>query len=540
MTTPGANVPQQVGPTADGQSQRPAGAPPPPPIRVQQETPQRARTLTNRIQVSGWRFQFHRLEHGLLRGETSMKHDPMRKQSRSMGVGIAIAALICAGCVIGSLLSPRGQIKDHVILADKDSNALYVRINGDLHPVLNLTSAQLIAGKAEAPTVVRSSELAALPPAPLVGIPGAPERIPLPDPKVTEASWTVCDTAAAAGQLKLTVVTGPVFTDDSIGALPDGKAVLARFGDETDLIYNGHRTPIDLADKSVTLAVGLDTSSPPPVPLSRGLHDALVPTPQLVVPVIPAAGTPFPPEWPLPPQTVIGSLIKVRQVDGSEDQLYVVLPDGLQRISHVTAAILRNADPNAPAQPTEVPASALPSIPQSTALDIGFHPTKPLKLVDPVANPVLCQSWVMDRQDPQARITLLSGRALPLPPDQRSRTTTLITKDPNGTTADNVYVRAGTGWLVQISGGVPAAPTAESSWWISDKGIRFGLADSGNAADASPQKSLGLTMPPLPIPWPVLKLLPQGLPLSRDDALLGHDGLQPDGQPRAVIESKPN
>ena len=38
------------------------------------------------------------------------------------------------------------------MLADRVTAALYVRVNDQLHPVLNLTSARLIAGKPVNPT----------------------------------------------------------------------------------------------------------------------------------------------------------------------------------------------------------------------------------------------------------------------------------------------------------------------------------------------------------------------------------------------------
>ncbi|MCV7083956.1 type VII secretion protein EccB, partial [Mycolicibacterium insubricum] len=38
-----------------------------------------------------------------------------------------------------------------VVLADRASSALYVRVNDQLHPVLNLASARLIAGKPVSP-----------------------------------------------------------------------------------------------------------------------------------------------------------------------------------------------------------------------------------------------------------------------------------------------------------------------------------------------------------------------------------------------------
>ncbi|WP_142386939.1 type VII secretion protein EccB, partial [Mycobacterium hubeiense] len=335
-----------------------------------------ARNWTTRVQVSGWRFMFHRLEHALVRHDTQMLHDPMRTTSRAAIVGTVLAVLAGVGCAVMAFLSPQAQLKDADIVADKDTGALYVRINDVLHPVLNLTSARLITGSAKNPAFVKPAELATLPRGPMVGIPGAPERTPNP-PEAAEAQWSVCDDTTPAGVTTMTVIGDRPTLSDAIGPLPDGSAVLAGYGDQAFLIYDNKRTPINLEDKAVALAVGIDSAAPPVLPISRGLHDALVETPPLVVPPIAAVGTPS--SWQLPEAVVIGSVIKVRPVDGGEEAFYVVLTDGLQRISAVTAAIIRNADPRNPPPPVEVAPNAMLSIPMSRALNVDFYPDKPLK-----------------------------------------------------------------------------------------------------------------------------------------------------------------
>ncbi|WP_409367863.1 type VII secretion protein EccB, partial [Mycolicibacterium insubricum] len=64
-----------------------------------------------------------------------------------------------------------------VVLADRASSALYVRVNDQLHPVLNLASARLIAGKPVSPKAVNARQLDKFGRGPLIGIPGAPERM---------------------------------------------------------------------------------------------------------------------------------------------------------------------------------------------------------------------------------------------------------------------------------------------------------------------------------------------------------------------------
>lgn len=491
-----------------------------------------ARNWTTRVQVSGWRFMVRRMEHALIRRDTRMLQDPMRSLARAGNTGIVLAVLIGVGAVVMAFLSPKAQLKDAEIVADKDTAALYVRFNGLLHPVLNLPSAQLIVESPKNPVFVKASELELMPRGPLVGIPAAPERMPNPS-VASESRWSVCDTTSPAGGTLVTVLgTAPVLSD-AIGPMPDGSALLAGYGDQVFLVYGGKRTPINLQDKAVTLAIGVDSSAPPVMPMSRALHDALPETPPLVVPAIAAVGSASP--WPLDPSVVIGSVIKVKPTDGGAPVYYVVLTDGIQQISSVTASIIRNADPRNPPPPIEVAPNALLSIPTSRALDVSFYPQAPLRLVDPVASPVTCLSWAQSRDESKPRMVVLSGHSLPLKED--ARPVDVVTANPNGGTANRVYIPPGTGQLVQIAGGTPAAPTGSSEWYIADTGVRYGLVLSASSK-TNPDKALGLTNPPLPAPWSIISLLPPGPALSKDDALISHDRLPLDDA-GAELNSKP-
>ena len=99
-----------------------------------------------------------------------------------------------------------------------------MRVGDQLHPVLNLASARLIAGKPANPTQVKSSELDKFPLGNLIGIPGAPQRMVQNTRK--DADWTVCDAASgtAAG---VTVIAGaPDSTGARAAAMETGKAIL--------------------------------------------------------------------------------------------------------------------------------------------------------------------------------------------------------------------------------------------------------------------------------------------------------------------------
>jgi type VII secretion protein EccB len=132
------------------------------------------RGFVTRHQVSGWRFVMRRIASGVALHDTRMLVDPLRTQSRAVLVGALILITGLAGCFVFSLIRPSGVAGNDAVLADRDTAALYVKVGDQLHPVLNLTSARLIAGRPDNPTTVKTSELDQFARGNLLGIPGAP------------------------------------------------------------------------------------------------------------------------------------------------------------------------------------------------------------------------------------------------------------------------------------------------------------------------------------------------------------------------------
>ncbi|WP_338066899.1 type VII secretion protein EccB, partial [Mycobacterium timonense] len=88
------------------------------------------------------------------------------------------------------------------------------------------------------------------------------------------------------------------------------------------------------------------------------------------------------------------------------------------------------------------------------------------------------------------------------------------------------------GYFVQTTGSDPRSPAKETLWWVSDAGVRYGLAPAQQQGGTSAATALGLSSP-LPMPWSVLAILAAGPTLSKSAALIGHDTLPAD--PAAVV-----
>jgi type VII secretion protein EccB len=503
------------------------------------------RGFVTRHQVSGWRFVMRRIASGIALHDTRMLVDPLRTQSRAVLMGALILITGLAGCFVFSLIRPSGTAGNNAVLADRSTAALYVRVGDDLHPVLNLTSARLIVGRAVNPTTVKSSELDRFPRGNLIGIPGAPER--MVQSASRDANWTVCDavsgTARGAHSTGVTVIAGPPDgTGARAAAMPAHQGILVDFagdrGDGTWLLWDGKRSRIDLTNHAVTNALGLgvgDAPVPAPRPIALGLFNAIPESPPLTAPPIPNAGGPAGFSVPAP----IGAVVVSYGLEQSSSRYYAVLPDGLQPVSPVLAAILRNTNSYGLDQPPRLGADEVAKLPVSRMLDTTRYPDQQLGLVDAAKNPVTCAYWSKPAGAATSSLTLLSGSAPPVP--DGIRTVDLVGGSPG--VATRVALAPGTGYFTQTVSGGAAAPAVGSLFWVSDTGVRYGIDNEsengpGGSGHGKTVEALGLSAPPVPAPWSVLSLFAPGPTLSRADALLAHDGLAPDARPGRPVSAE--
>ncbi|WP_063047743.1 type VII secretion protein EccB [Nocardia pseudovaccinii] len=501
--------------------------------------------VVTKHQISGWRFLLRRIEHALVRRDASMVDDPQRGRSTALSIGIALACVMVAGAAVLAFFKPAKQVGNSNIVSEKDSGALFVRLNNRLYPALNLTSARLILGTAENPVPVSRDVLAKYPRGPWVGIPGAPGTIV--DSGTRDSSWTICDTTfigsaapvnqstglptTASSAVRTTAIGGSLTVDgDSIRTLGADEARLVRNGNDTWLLYNDGekgvvRAAISLADSAVTLALGIDPTTPVPN-ASSGLIDATPEVPPVRVPDVPGAGGSTTLTSGL--SVTVGSVLSMSTPDRGASY-YLVSQSGLVQVSAVLAAIVRNADSHGmPATtavgPDIITANMRPGAWPGTA----DYPARPVKIVDPTRFGVSCYHWSRDNGDPNARTELLVGRQLPLTTGDQVRVVDLVTAPSSGgATADSAYLPGSSGRFVQVTGADPTSPLRESLYWISDSGVRYGIdvgtGDNGNQT----LTALGLRSP-VPAPWSIVSMFAVGPVLSQKDARVQHDGIPTD------------
>ncbi|MBF6171364.1 type VII secretion protein EccB [Nocardia blacklockiae] len=488
---------------------------------------------TTRWQVSGYRFLVRRMEHALVRRDVRMLHDPMRSQSRAYAAGVILGCVALAGCGVLALLRPQGAIGDNKILMGKDSGAVYAVIDGVVHPALNLASARLAVGDPAKPVSIKESELAKKPRGTLIGIPGAPASLNF-DTAGKGRTWTICDQLKNDGSrdLSTTVLAGDPALGEKAETMGHDKALLVRGRESDYLIYDNRRARVDMTDRKVTDALKIRGMTPRPV--SEGLLNSIPEVLPIVPPRIDDPGG-------LPVSSVgdhrIGDVVRL----STENQYFVVLRDGLQPVSSLTAEIIRNANPTAASRNPEITPYERSNAQMANTLQVSNYPDTAPAIVDTKDQPVGCLSWkptagATDKSDgtKHAELSLITGHALPLP--DNAQTTPLAQADASGPNVDAFYSKPGSGFFVQTTGIEPDSQRRDSEFFIADTGVRYGIKDAEAA------KALGMDAEkakPEPAPWPIVGLLANGPTLGRQEAMVAHDGVAPDPNPaKELVRSK--
>ena len=126
-----------------------------------------ALNLASGLQVSAHFFWNRRNAAALSHHGVRMEFDPVQRQRASLILGFIFALLAVALMFVLSWFKPAGQVGQSSILADRDTGAIFVLVDGRLHPAVNLVSARLIAGQAEQPDLRQGQRDREVPAGPL-------------------------------------------------------------------------------------------------------------------------------------------------------------------------------------------------------------------------------------------------------------------------------------------------------------------------------------------------------------------------------------
>lgn len=484
-------------------------------------------------QVTARWFLLARTGVALTLQDTSMRFDSARRLRQLAFVALVGYLVIASGAYLWSVIRPAGIVGRSTIVMANGTGSKWVRVNGKLSPVLNLSSALLIAGSHQPVASVDRASIDAEPHGPLMGIAGAPDDMPVTNGAAVQVA--VCQRVpvnASSPRPVVTLINGGVYTGPRSHELGDTEATVGILYGQTYLIWNGHKSVIDPDDPIVLSSLGIDralTLGAPP--LTAALGNAIPSALPIGAPRIPEAGVPSP--WALPtPGTPIGTVVR-SELPGQGEQFYVVLREGKQQIPETVAAMIRQENSFGQGSAPSVGPDLLTRIPTVTPLVIGHYPPKALKVVDFHELPVMCWEWERGRTATTAATRVLAGAELPVSAAVDDKVVKVAGSGGDPSTADQVLMAPNAANWVVATSSAPQAASQETAWWISSVGTKFGVGSTNQERSA-----LGLTSEPQPMPAAIIKLVPRGLPpnsaLTRVDALVVHDSIPTDPAQKAL------
>lgn len=303
---------------------------------------------TRRDQVQAYRFAQARIQSALLTAEPDQPEPPLRRPGVATFAGVMVAVLVTCGFGIYGLLRPaskKGWSDPGVLVVERETGTRFVydARDGALHPVLNYASARLMLnGKDITVRDFSRASLAGVRRGAPRGTAGLPDALPAADGLV-RGPWVVCAAAGTAGTAGTAEAAGTASISVSVGSPPTGQHISGRTGllvrsqdGTTYLIWNDTRMLIP--DPEIVLpALGLDGVTPTAV--SGTWLNSVVAGPDLKPPLPLNIGSAVP--YQVGGQTVyLGQVFKVALEGGLGTSYYVVLKDGLTKISNVIALLL--------------------------------------------------------------------------------------------------------------------------------------------------------------------------------------------------------
>jgi type VII secretion protein EccB len=463
---------------------------------------------TQRDQLQAHQFMRRRLVSAVQTGDANNPVSPSRRPVICYAVGAICALLVTAGFGIYGVLRPganQNWRKPGQVVIEKETGAAYVLgADGLLHPVLNYTSARLLAGGGGTATVtVSARSLTGVARGVPLGIPGAPDSLPAPDRLVT-GPWAVCSTVGGSvggsGQasIETTAMVGVPVTGTTVGQ-QEALLVSETPGGARYAIVGGRR--LRIRDTAAAVALGYDRTTPTPV--TPSWLSAVPPGPDLAVIAIPDSGRNGPRLGSL--STLVGQVLVVESV-GSENRYYAVRGSGLDVVTETEAALILGNLANRSAYPTGIPRA----IPVSAAEIAGKQPNdRPtdgypgrVPRAVPVPGTVTAVCAVSDGAE---QVAVRLTNAAPLPAGTRAVPAQRGARDAR--TADAVLVPPSFGALVSDRQS-PAADNG-TSYLLTDQGMRYPIGGTDAA------KALGYgNVRPTPLASTLLTLFPLGVSLD--------------------------
>ncbi|MEU7042747.1 type VII secretion protein EccB [Streptomyces varsoviensis] len=481
---------------------------------------------SRRDQVQAHMFVMGRLSTGLFRDDPDAADPPHRRTTKGVVIGLVIGALVALVVTVYGVIVPGGADnwkKPGTLVVDEDTGARYISLDGVLHPVLNQTSAKLLAGDRMRLETLSSASIAKAPRGSTVGIVGAPDALPRPG-ALTRDPWSACAVLpprkgsdpvpdAASSRLVLGVglpVQGRPVTSDR------ATLVRAATGHDTYLLWHGTRMRLN-TDHAAAQALGYGDTAAYPVP--DGFLNALPAGPDIASPDVPDLGAKGP--------ELAGRPTKVGQLFGAADgRRFLLRKEGLTPVTGLEFALLKG-DPRTQhtaydggavdvrqVGPDDLERHRAPAAPPLVGGAGGGVPGSPPKAMPVKLGEAVCAVTESGDRAPSVSVVLPQASAIDGHPPSREPGLTADSR-----TADGVAVRPGKGALaVSLS----SSGAGGTYYLVTESGAKYplvgadgpqqlgydpahavrmpsallGMLATGPTLDAKALQSRGLVQPP--------------------------------------------
>jgi type VII secretion protein EccB len=461
---------------------------------------------SRRDQAQAQSYVLGRLNAALVIGDPEAQEGPHRRILVGAIAGLLVAAAVVAGFTVYGLLVPGGATawrKAKTLIVEEETGSRYIFAGGALRPVRNYASAVLLLGADLKVVSVSAASLRSTPRGMPVGIIGAPDSLPDPG-ALSDTVWSVCAMLGRGRNGEPAPATALTVTRSQPGRpLADDRGLLTRTpAGQTFVVWHSHR--FALTEDWVPRAMGYDV---PPLLVEPGWLDQLAAGPDIGPPTVPERGESGPKADGV--ATRVGQVFVTRAIGSGDNRYYLLLEDGLSRLT-ATAAALVLADPRTaeaygskPVTPIELTPAAVTGLPKSkrSALPAGVPETPPRLASGPG------DTWCVRRTVPDESVEVTAG---PMPSGLQ------LTRDGpgvgrTGQTAEAVAVAAGVGGVVRP--GRPGQAPGSQLFLVTDAGVSYPIADPETAKAMGYAPADAAAIPPA-----LLTLLPTGPALDPNEA----------------------
>ncbi|ATY10613.1 type VII secretion protein EccB [Amycolatopsis sp. AA4] len=460
---------------------------------------------TQRDQIQAYQFLRRRLVSALVAADANHPVSPSRRLVLGTVLGVGAALLVTAVFGVIGLVSPSGG-KDWLsggkVLVEEGSGARFVLgADGAVHPVLNYSSARLLAGGNGQETVtVPAEKLGTAPRGTQIGIVGAPDSLPS---TLITTPWTSCSRTTQDAPASAEPLVAVLLEPAAAGVeLPRDSGVIVRVPQGGRfLLAGGHRYRL-----SDAAAAALQFDSYPTISVSARWIDTVPAGRDLGEIPVDGAGNRGPRVG--TQETRVGQVLSVvdpMAAPANASTYYLVRPDGLEPVGQTEAALLVTTPANESAysgrpEPVRVRAADVASAKKvsesrSGGADPAAYPDR-----IPGKAPITGSAVTLCAQN--GRVTVSAdlpvpsgGRALPV----QSRTDARV--------ADVVYVPPS-------RGAVATDPGSGTIYLVTDTGRKYPVADKTALASLGYGSGSGH-----PVAGGLLALMPTGPAL--DPAVAG-------------------